>query len=234
MCGRFALKAPPKKLATLFDLPAVPEMLKPRYNVAPTQQIPVVGLKADGATRGLIAVRWGLVPGWSNGPKSTPLHINAKSETVFKLDTFKGPFKEQRCLVPADGFYEWAATGTKKKQPYHFRMRDGEPFAFAGLWDRWGRGPEAILSACILTTGPNDVVRPVHDRMPLILPRSGYARWLSHDSTVAELLALLTPYPAGEMEGYRVGPAVSNAGYDGPECVEPVAAVEAKPETTLF
>jgi putative SOS response-associated peptidase YedK len=184
MCGRFTQKSPPKKLATLFDLPAVPEQLKPRYNVAPMQKIPVVGQKPDG-TRGLIALKWGFVPSDSNDPKPKFAPINAKSETVDRLPIFQEAFRYDRCLVPADGFYEWEQVTAKKKQPYHFRMRDGEPFAFAGLWSRWTDGKTGLLSCCILTTEPNDLVRTVHARMPLILPRESYAKWLSRGTTVA-------------------------------------------------
>jgi putative SOS response-associated peptidase YedK len=180
----------------------------------------VVGLQRDG-TRGMIGVQWGFVPSDSNDSKPKFAPINARSETVDRLPMFREAFRYDRCLVPADGFYEWAQVTAKKKQPYHFRMKDGEPFAFAGIWAIWTDGKTGLRSCCILTTEPNDLVRTVHDRMPLILPRERYAKWLSRETSVAELLTLLKPYAADEMEMARANPIVGSVKNDGPECLEP-------------
>src|SRR5262245_425678 len=150
MCGRFTLTKTAKAVADLFALPEPPAELKPRYNVAPRQLVAVVGLKRDGVTRGLIHVGWGFVPSWANGPNDGHRPINARAEAVANRHPFKDSFREKRCLVPADGFYEWAAEGGRK-QAYHFRLKSGEPFAFAGVWDCWrGEGGSPLLTCAII------------------------------------------------------------------------------------
>jgi putative SOS response-associated peptidase YedK len=222
MCGRFSLRTNPRAVASLFDLPSVPD-LAPRYNVAPTQPVAVVGTKPGGQGRGLVMMRWGLVPRWSKGDRPSAL-INARSETVLEKPTFRAPFLRRRCLIPADGFYEWARTGTKK-QPYHFRRRDQSPFAFAGLWESWTEPEtsERLLTCAILTTEANELLRPVHDRMPVILDPTAFDLWLDQASQPDELTTLLRPCRAGEMESVAVGSKVNNQKYDGPECLEPAA-----------
>jgi putative SOS response-associated peptidase YedK len=168
-------------------------------------------------------MRWGLVPRWSKGDRPSA-HINARSETVLEKPTFRAAFLHRRCLLPADGFYEWARSGTKK-QPYHFRRRDQLPFAFAGLWESWTdpETRERLLSCCILTTEANELVRPVHDRMPVILDPTAFDLWLDQASQPDELTTLLRPCRADEMESVAVGSRVNSAKYDGPECLQPLA-----------
>jgi putative SOS response-associated peptidase YedK len=217
MCGRFSLFTPAPDLARLFDLAGFPE-LAPRYNIAPTQ--PVAAVRAGEAGRELVRLRWGLVPPWSRDTRQAP--INARSETAASKPTFRAALKRRRCLVPASAFYEWSAAGGRSKQPYCFRPRDERPFAFAGLWERW-EGPDGPVESCaILTTEANDLVRPVHDRMPVIVPQLHWAAWLDRDAQdAAALVPLLRPYPADAMRTYPVGQLVSNPRNDVPECLAP-------------
>ncbi len=222
MCGRFALGSKPKAVAELFSLPEPPEILKPRYNIAPSQPVAVVALKGDG-TRALGMVKWGLVPHWANDPSEGTRPINARSETVETNPVFRDAFRHKRCLVPASGYYEWKTGPRNEKTPYYFHLKSGEPFAFAGLWDVWGEAADKVVTCCTITVPPNELAATVHDRMPLIIPRERFDRWLSPDTPMAELRTLLTPYPAGEMDTYRVGKAVGNPRTEGPQCIEPYA-----------
>jgi putative SOS response-associated peptidase YedK len=183
MCGRFNLTASPTEVAALFGLKIIPH-LPPRYNIVPSQLVATVGLEPDGVGRGLTFMRWGQVPLWSKGNRPAAL-INAKAETAATKPTFRSAFKSHRCLVPASGFFEWRATPTGK-QPYHFRFKDGRPFAFAGLWEPWHRPDRDMLTCCILTTGANEVVRPVHGRMPVILLPVDFERWLPQDTPIVD------------------------------------------------
>jgi putative SOS response-associated peptidase YedK len=222
MCGRFTLLVDKEVIADFFGLAEVPT-LTPRYNIAPTQQVAVVARAETGRRLGW--ARWGLIPSWASDPGSVAHRmINARSETAAESGAFRGAFRGRRCLIPADGFYEWQATKGKKKQPYHFTLRGRGPFGIAGLWERWRSGEEDIVSCALLTTCANEVVRPVHDRMPVILPPEAFDQWLAPGpQDAAELRALLLPYPAEEMVATRVGLAVNNAGVDAPVCVEPLA-----------
>jgi putative SOS response-associated peptidase YedK len=215
MCGRFTLTAPTELVAAQFEVPE-PPLLSARYNIAPSQSIAVVGLKPDGVRRGIALLRWGLTPHWANddtGPKP----INARAESVaFK---FTECFRERRCLIPSDGFYEWRSVGGRKRA-CHFALSDGSLFAFAGLWDAWTPERKPLLSTCIITTTANERVRPVHDRMPVIVPRQHYAEWLDPRTLERRLLALLRPSPAEAMTQREVGPAVNSPRNDGPECLE--------------
>lgn len=215
MCGRYTLKTSPKELAQLFGPLLFPE-LAPRYNVAPSQPVPVV---RDGETgREAALLRWGLVPPWSKDPSAG--FINARAETVATKPAFRSAFKSRRCLMPADGFYEWAKAGSKK-QPWHFRLKDGGPFAFAALWETWGEGDSAVESCALITGEPNAVVAPVHDRMPVILPIEHYDLWLDPEAKPNQLASLLAPYPAAEMEGYPVSTRVNSPRSDGPDLIQP-------------
>jgi putative SOS response-associated peptidase YedK len=169
--------------------------------------------------------RWGLVPAWARDAATGNRLINARAETVSEKPAFRRAFRERRCLVPADGFYEWKREGTVKR-PFHIRMRDGAPFAFAGIWERWeGIGGESVETLAILTTGPNDLLAPIHDRMPLILPPGEYGLWLDRSVRAPERLApLLRPFPSGAMEAYSVGRTVNNPQADGPSCIRPAEA----------
>jgi putative SOS response-associated peptidase YedK len=165
VCGRYTLKAPKKAIAEAFDLADVPPLL-PRYNIAPTQPVPVVRLDPASGERGLALLHWGLIPSWADDPAIGHRLINARAETVAEKPAFRSAFKRRRCLVVADGFYEWKRENGKT--PYYFRLKDDSPFAFAGLWDRWEKGDELVASCTLITCEPNGVVAPVHDRMPVI------------------------------------------------------------------
>jgi putative SOS response-associated peptidase YedK len=225
MCGRYTLSTPTDEIAALFDLatqmdlPALPQ----RYNVAPTQEAAVVRVVAPGTPRRLDLLRWGLVPYWADDLSIGNRMINARSESVADKPAFRRSFRRQRCLVATDGFYEWKKEG-KLKQPYHIRRKDRHAFAFAGLWERW-KNPEGNLldTFTILTTSANDLLRPLHDRMPVIVDRRDFALWLDPEVTdPAVLQPLLVPAPPGEMETVPVSRTVNSPAYDGPDCVAPL------------
>jgi putative SOS response-associated peptidase YedK len=222
MCGRFTLSTSPEELVSAFRLPETPA-IQPRYNVAPSQLVAVIGLKPDGRTRGLARLRWGFVPYWANDPDSGPKPINARAETVATKPPFDESFREKRCLIPADGFFEWAAVG-RKKVAHHFRLKGGGPMAFAGLWDVWrGKGKPTVLSCAIITVTANELVRPFHERMPAVLRPEDYDLWLDNATPESELLGALSPLPVEMMDVVRVGPAVNKVSNDSIECVTPAA-----------
>jgi putative SOS response-associated peptidase YedK len=219
MCGRYNLSENPRRLADYMGLADVPQ-LAPRYNVAPSQSVAVVGLKSGGTAGGLALMRWGPIPHWASDDRG-PKPKNAKSDTVLDKPIFRESFHSRRCLIPASGFYEWSRKGPKR--PYHIRRRDGAPIALAGLWDRW-TGPDGSLLTCaILTTSANEVVKPLHDRMPVILEPDDFGRWLDPATPVETLTPLLRPCAADVLEAVPVVPAVNNPKNDGPECLGPVA-----------
>jgi putative SOS response-associated peptidase YedK len=217
MCGRFSLFRSRDEIATALAV----EMgdLPPRYNITPSQEVAAVRL--DGGQRRLSLLRWGLIPSWAEDPRIGNSLINARSETAATKPAFRSAFKARRCLLPADGFYEWGRiAGTKHEQPFHFRLHDGRPFVFAGLWERWAHGEGEPVETCtILTTTANGVVRPVHDRMPVILAPDGIEAWLDTAATREELEGLLRPYAEGEMEAVPVGRFVNNPRNEGPHCL---------------
>jgi putative SOS response-associated peptidase YedK len=221
MCGRYNLTAPPDVLARVFCVPSVPP-LPPRYNIAPTQAVAIV---RQSAARELALVRWGLIPSWSSDPAIGNRLINARAETVAEKPSFRAAFRQRRCLVLADGFYEWQKA-VKHKQPYHIRMKDDGPFAFAGLWERWQEpGGEPIESFTILTTEANELMKPLHDRMPVILAPWDYDRWIDPRSReVEELQALLVPCPDEWLTATAVSSYVNSPKNEGPKCLEPVPA----------
>src|SRR4051812_16654096 len=203
MCGRFTLHARPRDVAQLFDI-ALP-LFEPRYNIAPSETIGVVRPGEQG--RLYAATRWGLIPHWSREPKAVP---NARAETVVTTPWFRDAFRKRRCLIPADGFYEWC--GPKgHKQPYHFRLKGGGVFAFAGLWDRW----QGLGTSALITTDANEVVKAVHGRMPVILGADSFDVWLDERADRAQLQALLRPFPAELMGGFAVTPRVNKGGVEG-------------------
>ena len=220
MCGRFTLGATAATLAAQFDLANVPTWT-PRYNIAPTQEVLVVLQPSPQANREARLHRWGLIPPWAKDPSIGNRMINARAETVATKPAFRRAFKERRCLLLADGLYEWQRQ-ERRKQPFYIRLRDGRPFAFAGLWEHWeGCEGMAIQSCTILTTTSNEVVGRIHDRMPVILNPTDYDRWL--DPSIQEpavLKPLLRPYSADEMMAYPVSTRVNNPANDSPECVE--------------
>lgn len=221
MCGRFSQSATPEAIAQAFGLAEVPS-LAPRYNLAPSQEIPVIRLGPGDGARHLTLARWGLVPGWTKDPATAPRPINARAETAAEKPTFRDALRHRRCLIPADGFYEWARNGDRK-QPMRFTLKDGALFAFAGLCERW-QAPDGTLleTAAILTTEANAVVKPVHDRMPVILAPGAYEAWLDPGlRDPAALMPLLAPYPAPEMRVYPVSPRVNATASEGPELITP-------------
>ena len=224
MCGRFTLRAPASAVAeefALFDV--VP--FQPRFNVAPTQPVAVVRrLSAEEPRRELAWLRWGLIPGWATDPAIGGRMINARAETAAEKPAFRAALRRRRCLVVADGFYEWQKTG-RAKQPYFLRLRDDRPFGFAGLWESW-EGPDhaAIESCTILTTEANELVRSIHDRMPVIVAPADYERWLDPGVQSADAVRpLLRPYPSEAMTAYPVGPRVNSPAHDDPACIQPAA-----------
>jgi putative SOS response-associated peptidase YedK len=222
MCGRFTLTASREVLRDLFPLFDIPDVT-PSYNVAPTQTVLAVRVPAGRDKPELAALKWGLVPGWADDPAIGNRLINARAETVAEKPAFRSAFRQRRCLVLADGFYEWQKVG-RQKQPYLFRLQGGAPFAFAGLWEHWERDGRAIDSCTVRTTSANELVKPLHERMPVILAPADFARWLDpKPATGPELQALLRPYPAEAMTAYPVSPQVNNARHNDAECVAPLA-----------
>lgn len=228
MCGRFTLTTSPGLLAELFDLPEEP-YLAPRYNIAPTQPVAIVRTQGRDALREWALVHWGLIPSWSKDPTIGARMINARAETVQEKPAFRAAFRRRRCLVPADGFYEWRTTG-KSKQPYYITLEGGAPFAFAGLWEAWvGPDGSALDSCTILTTEPNELMATLHNRMPVILAPEDYAFWLGDGGDAAKdqligLLDLMRPYPAEWMAARQVGKVVNNPMHEGAECIAPFDA----------
>ena len=219
MCGRYTLRKPATEIAEEFDLPEVP-VLMPRFNVAPTQDVAVVRLEPDLGVRGLDTLRWGLIPSWADDPSIGNRMINARAETVVEKPAFRHAFKAKRCLVVADDFFEWQKIDGRK-QPFYIKMRDDHPFAFAGLWERWTKGGEPIESCTIVTTGANKLMEPIHDRMPVIVPKPAYDLWL--DPTIKDperLQPLLAPYPSDEMVAYTVSTLVNSPKNDVEACVQ--------------
>jgi len=218
MCGRFNQTASGDEVAEAFGLDEVPE-LAPRYNIAPTQPVAVIGVQPKTGRRGLALLTWGLVPRDALGGERG--FINARAETASEKPSFREAFARRRCLIPATGFYEWQRTGEKKSQPWLIRMASGRLFAFAGLWEP--PAASGTTPTCTtLTTEPNDVARPIHDRMPVILDPAEYALWLDPAVTLpGEVRPLLRPFPAATMTAYRVTTAVNRPGFDDPSCLAP-------------
>jgi len=222
MCGRFTLTTHLGAIAKRFGVSRFLEEVghAPRYNVAPTQTVIVVN---DDGTRHLAEMRWGLIPSWAKDPTIGNRMINARAETVATKPAFRVALRKRRCIIPADGFYEWQPLG-RRKQPVYIALESREPFGFAGLWESW-TSPEGeeMRSCTIITTEANELLRPIHDRMPVILTRDAEAIWL--DPTIEEpgvLLPLLKLYRAAEMEWYPVSTWVNNPGHDSVECVQPL------------
>ena len=204
MCGRFTLRTPAHRLAEAFGVRELPN-LRPRYNIAPSQDVVAIRAADDG-TRELVLLRWGLIPFWAEKP------------------AFRAAFRRRRCLVAADGFYEWQNTDGGAKQPYFIRLADDAPFAIAGLWERWSAPDGAEVESCtLITTDANDLLKPIHHRMPVILAPAAHDAWLDPDEPPpAALESLLRPYPADEMVAYAIGRLVNDARTDEPACIAPL------------
>ena len=224
MCGRYRLSRRKQVVEEYFDTAVSDEPdWSPRFNVAPTQPVPVIRQHPTEPIRKLSSMRWGLIPSWAKDASGAARMINARSETAATLPSFRDAMKSRRCLIPADGFYEWARTG-KTKQPYCFEINNGELFAFAGLWDRWKDPSGNWIKTCsILTTTPNALTTAVHDRMPVILDPDGYELWLDpgmqHVGAVSELLE---PFDATQMRCFPVSNRVNSVINDDAECSVPV------------
>ena len=225
MCGRYSLKTPADTLAKHFRLSKVPSVA-PRFNIAPSQPIAIIRTQGAKDNRECVLARWGLIPSWANFPGIGNKMINARAETVAEKPAFREALARSRCLVPADGYYEWQREGRmgQRKQPFYIRLRDGRPFAFAGLWEGWV-GPDGTLveSCAILTTEPNESLTHIHDRMPVILAEAAYDQWLDPAIRQAQLLQpLLRPYPPEEMTAYPVSLRVNDPAHDDAACIAPL------------
>jgi putative SOS response-associated peptidase YedK len=227
MCGRYRLSRRKQIVAGHFDTADWQDDWSPRYNIAPTQQIPVVRQHSREPIRQIATMRWGLIPSWAKDTSGAARMINARSETAHTLPAFRELMKSRRCLIPADAFYEWMRTG-KTKQPYCFEVNCGELFAFAGLWDRWKNPTGDWINTCsILTTTPNAVTFNVHDRMPVILDRDSYDLWLdSGMQNVSAISEFLKPYDPQSMRCYPVSTRVNATANDDEECCRPVELAE--------
>lgn len=227
MCGRFKVARKKEILEETFDADGALDDLDwvPRYNVAPGQQVLAVRQDADKPVRVLSHMKWGLIPFWAKDANIGYKMINARAETILEKPAYRESIRSRRCLIPADGFYEWKHEG-KEKLPFCFAMVDDSVFAFAGIWDRWKNPQGQIIESCsILTTTPNELTHDVHDRMPVILERDVYDLWLDPGFTkVEELHPLLKPYASGAMRRYRVSSRVNQVKNDDAECAAEVAA----------
>lgn len=230
MCGRYSLTTAPEALRRLFKFENLPN-LAPRYNVAPTQTVPVLRRHADG-TRSLDMLRWGLIPHWAKESSIASRMINARSETVAHKPAFRDAFRHRRCVVPVDGFYEWREE-EGKKQPFRIGMKGGGPFGLAGLWERWVvpedaeekdfSAGEAVESFTIMTITANERIEAIHPRMPVILHEYDFEGWLDAEANDADAArSLLRIYPGDQMAFYRVNRHVNNARFDDPACIEPL------------
>jgi putative SOS response-associated peptidase YedK len=225
VCGRYTLATPdPADIRARFEIGEAVEVRR-RYNIAPGDEVLAVTADREGRPRGEL-LRWGLIPSWADGADGRLKMINARAETVAEKPAFRTPFERFRCLIIADGFYEWRPTATPApsraaKQAFHITPSPGLPFAFAGLWSVWKGGDSPLRSCTILTVPANRAVAPLHDRMPVILDAAAEAAWLDASTPHAELRGLLRPLPAGQTLVRAVGPAVNDARYDGPECLTP-------------
>jgi len=219
MCGRYTVRSI-QPIAELFGI-ALPPEFQPRFNIAPTQDVPVVRA-AEGGGRRADLLHWGLVPRWAADPSVGNRMINARAETAAERPAFREAMRRRRCLVPADGFYEWKVSpGEKRKQPHLIRMNDDRPFAIGGLWEHWDRDGHDLNSFTILTTSPNELVADIHDRMPVIVAPAAFDRWLDPAVTADGVKDLLRPYPASEMQVGPVSTRVNNARVNDAACAEP-------------
>jgi putative SOS response-associated peptidase YedK len=223
MCGRFTLNQSAEALAQVFHAEPVLD-LAAEFNIAPTQMVATVLQNPESKKREFKQLYWGLIPSWAKDAGIGAKLINARAETVAEKPSFRSAFKHRRCLVLADGFYEWKRQ-QGKKQPFYFRLQDGQPFGFAGLWEKW-RSPadEEIISCTILTTAANELLQPIHERMPVILEPKDYDLWLDSQVQIPQTLEqLLRPYPALAMTAYPVSTLVNNSRHNSPECIIPLS-----------
>jgi putative SOS response-associated peptidase YedK len=221
MCGRFALKTPPRSIQEHFNLPEAVN-LAPRYNIAPSQTVAVIRHLPEKSFRQLDLLHWGLIPGWAKDMNIGYKMINARGETLGQKPSFRPAFKKKRCLIVADGFFEWKQSG-KGKQPIYVQLANGAVFGFAGLWESWKKPSGDTVESCtIITTSPNELLQEVHERMPVILNPEKYTTWLQNSTPEHYLQQLLVPYPAIEMEFYRVSSLMNSPKNDLPSCIRPI------------
>ncbi len=222
MCGRFTLTIDPTALQEAFPWAVIPDDLPPRYNIAPSQPVAVIANTGDNT---LAMYKWGLIPSWSKDPAIGDRMINARAESLAEKPSFRTAYRKRRCLILSDGFYEWKQNpDLKTKQPMCIKLKNGQPFAFAGLWELW-RAPDGsdVRSCTIITTQPNELLQTIHNRMPVILPPDAYTEWLvTEDRQPAQLDHLLSPYPAAEMVAFPVSKMVNRPEVDTPELVNPI------------
>ena len=226
MCGRYTQTSSWSELVHLYRITerATPLNLRPRYNIVPTQDVAVVRAAPDGGGRALTRMRWGLVPSWAKDMGVGARLINARAETVAEKPSFREAYRRRRCLIPADGFYEWQKRPGGVKQPYRITLRDERPFAFAGLWERWEKASDGqrVQSCAIITTEASDLLRPIHGRMPVILAAADQDAWLDVDGyDGARAATLLRPFPSDAMATSPVGAYVNSVANDDPKCLEP-------------
>jgi putative SOS response-associated peptidase YedK len=235
MCGRYRLSRRKQLVEEYFGTVSGGDDWDPRYNIAPSQPVVTIRQDAREPIRKLSMMRWGLVPSWAKDPSIGYKTINARAETVATTASFREPFKSQRCLIPADGFYEWVRNG-KTKQPYCFEVNDGELFAFAGLWDRWRNPQGDVVESCtILTTTPNSLVADIHDRMPVILNPDHYDLWLDPAfRNTASVSEMLKPFDATIMRRYPVSARVNHVQNDDADCAKPLECQPSPAQSLLF
>jgi putative SOS response-associated peptidase YedK len=225
MCGRFTLTIDPSHLQEAFPWAVIPNDLAPRYNIAPSQPVAVIPNTGDSL---LSFYKWGLIPSWSKDPSIGERMINARSETLAEKPSFRNAYRRRRCLILADGFFEWKQNpGMKSKQPIYIRLIDARPFAFAGLWESWSPPDGSELRTCtIITTQPNSLLEPIHNRMPVILNPEVYNKWLNpNDMLPSQLNELLVSYPADEMIAIPVSKLVNSPQYDSVEIIKPIGEI---------
>jgi putative SOS response-associated peptidase YedK len=231
MCGRYSIASKAEKLAKRFKVDPT-DAYKPHYNASPTQLLPVI---TSDSPDGLSFFYWGMVPAWSNNKSVSQKLINARAETLSEKATFKLAFQRRRCLIPADGFYEWKAIGKKTKVPYRFSLRQEEPFAFAGIWDEFETSDGEIHHTfVIITTQANDLVLPIHDRMPVLLSPEHESVWLNRKASTEDLLKVLNPYDSDLMKSYTVSPEVNNTHNDYEGLLKHVPPADQHGNYTLF
>jgi putative SOS response-associated peptidase YedK len=228
MCGRYVIKSTPDQIRALFGYPEQPNF-PPRYNIAPTQPVPIV--RRTEGERHFALVRWGLIPSWVKDPRTLSLLINARGESVVDKPAFRAAMKRRRCLFPADGFYEWRVDGGRKR-PYFVQRKGGGLLAFAGLWETWtGPNGEEQQTAAIVTTDANRTLAAIHDRMPVIIEPAGFDFWLDSDKVDAKTAAaMIAPAPESLLEAYEISPAVNRVANDSAALIEPLTARPATAE----
>lgn len=227
MCGRYKLTVPFREIVRLYNLTNSVNLAS-RYNIAPTQDVLAITLDGETQQRRGEMMRWGLVPFWAKDVKIGYSLINAKAETIAEKPAFREALKKRRCIIPADGFYEWQKLDAKRKQPFALMMKDRSVFGFAGLWEKWTEkaSGEVIHSCTIITTEPNALCAPIHNRMPVILDPSDHARWLGEQpASNDELQAMLQPFPAERMMAFKIGSRIGNVKDNDPALIEPLVAV---------